>query len=449
MVDKKMLTIQQIRDAGVVGAGGAGFPTCAKLDAKADTLVCNAAECEPLLHKDKEILRNFPKKVIRGLRIAAERVGAERVVVGLKRKYHDIHDLLAPLLPSDFELFPLNDIYPAGDEFILVYETLGRVIPPGGLPLHTGTVVLNVETAFHLAEVEEGVSNTHKFLTVAGAIRTPMSLRVPIGCSILDCIEAAGGATLEEPVVLVGGPMMGHLVDSPRTTLVTKTTGGVILLPQDHPLVEKIRRPLRDTLRIARSACDQCSFCTELCPRNLLGHPVEPHKAMRGLLFGADALIPGTQFCSGCNLCARCSCPEGLDPCRVMQTNRQKWVESRERWENPPFRKNRPFIHMQNRQTPIPKLVRRLGLEIFNQPAPLDLERSNEISPRSVGIPVKQHIGAPCVPCVAEGARVAEGECVGTPPTQDGKSALGAAIHASIRGRVAKIADGVIWIERE
>ena len=134
------ITIGDIASAGVVGAGGAGFPTHVKLSGKADTVLINAAECEPLLHKDKEVLRNFAPAVIEGLSVAMKLVGAARGVIGIKEKYQDVINLLTPKLPSGVTIAPLRDAYPAGDEFILVYEVLGRVIPPGGIPLNVNAV---------------------------------------------------------------------------------------------------------------------------------------------------------------------------------------------------------------------------------------------------------------------------------------------------------------------
>lgn len=436
-----MITPQQISDAGLVGAGGAGFPTHVKLSNPAEVLVVNAAECEPLLHKDKEILRHFLPDVILGLENAKKCIQAEKVVIGLKEKYADLVAYVQGQLPPGMEVAPLKDVYPSGDEFILVYETLGRVIPPGGLPSQVGAVVMNVETAYNLGQAMRNIPVTEKFLTVAGAVEHPVTLRVPIGCTLAQCVAVAGGANIENPVYLVGGPMMGYLEDSPQNARVTKTTGGIILLPQEHPLVVKMRRSWREISRIARSACDQCSFCTELCPRNLLGHPIEPHKAMRSLLF-ADALVPGTPFCSGCNLCSRYSCPEGLDPRNVCQANRRKWQESGEKWENPWFRKNRASLMMRNRQTPIPKLIQRLGLASYENHGPMDWEKSDAFSVSEVEIAWKQHIGAPCQPLVNEGDWVECGMKIGEP------AGLGAAIHASLSGRVTKITESYARIEK-
>lgn len=444
-----MLTQDQLLNAGVVGAGGAGFPTHVKLGARADVLVCNAAECEPLLHKDKEIIRYFPEQLVAGLDLAREKVGAERVIIGLKRKYDELIDFFTKYLPENMEICPLDDIYPAGDEFVLVYQTLGRVIPPGGIPLQVGAVVLNVETALNVANAAQNIPVTDKFLTVTGTVAKPATIRVPLGITLAECVEAVGGSSIKNPACLVGGPMMGYLEDDPVNARVTKTTGGIILLPQEHPLVQNMRKSWTSVARIAKSACDQCSHCTELCPRNLLGHPVEPHKAMRSLLFGADELVYGTQFCSSCNLCSRCSCPEGLDPRQIMQNNRQKWLESGKRIAEPIFRKNRADQQMKNRATPIPRLIRRLGLTEYDVHADWDVQTSNRLAAVSEAtISLRQHIGPPCVPVVRTGETVQVGDVIGVPAEKDGKPQLGAAIHASIDGTVIEIANGFVRIRK-
>ena len=189
---------------------------------------------------------------------------------------------------------PLRDAYPAGDEFILVYDVLGRVIPPGGIPLAIGAVVMNVETAMNVAHAANHPV-TEKYLTVAGAVAEPVTLRVPVGVTLAQCVAAAGGPTVADANYVVGGVMMGYLEDN-HEALVDKTTGGVLVLPDDHVVVRRRRQEWKQIARIGRSACDQCSFCTELCPRWLLGHPIEPHRAMRSLEFNliGEANVIGT-----------------------------------------------------------------------------------------------------------------------------------------------------------
>ena len=440
------ITVEQIREAGVVGAGGAGFPTYVKLSAKADTVLINAAECEPLLHKDKEVLRDYADTVLEGLAQAMQLVGASRGIIGIKGKYHDVIDLLRPRLPQDVEIVPLPDAYPSGDEFILVYEATGRVIPPGGIPLHVGAVVINVETAKNIAEAAAHPV-TEKYLTIAGAVAEPVTLRVPIGVTLEDCVTAAGGATVANPQYLVGGVMMGYLEDNHRA-LVDKTTGGVIVLPEDHVVVRRRRQDWSQIARIGRSACDQCSYCTELCPRWLLGHPIEPHRAMRSLGFNlvGEANFIGTTFCCECNLCSLYSCPEDLDPKNVCTQNKRRLAAEKRRWENPPFVPERAERHLKNRRAPTARLMRKLGLTVFTNKGPL-VDRTIVVS--RVGIKLKQHVGAPCQPVVRVGDVVRRGQVVAVPPEVNGKPALGVPVHASIDGRVTAIEETAVWISGE
>ncbi len=439
------ITLQQIAQAGVVGSGGAGFPTHVKLAAKADTVIINAAECEPLLHKDKEVLRRFAPSVLSGLAAAMELTGATQGIIGIKEKYHDLIETLTPMLQGGTRIKALPDAYPAGDEFILVYEVLGRVIPPGGIPLHVGAVVMNVETAYNVAQSPRQAV-VEKFVSVAGAVASPMTLRVPVGVSLAQCIAAAGGTTAEHPVLIVGGVMMGRIEDNP-SAVVDKTTGAVIVLPADHYVVRRHRRTWSHAARIGRSACDQCSFCTELCPRYLLGHPIQPHRAMRSPGFNkvGQADVTGTLFCCECNLCSMYACPEDLDPRSVCGQNKRRLMGEGTKWPDAPFNGTRPDLLMKNRKAPTARLIRKLGLSGFNNVGPLTEEL---LSTRRVGIKLKQHVGAPCQATVAVGQKVARGQVVGERAMSEGKPALGAPVHASIDGAVTAITDGVIWIEQ-
>jgi Na+-translocating ferredoxin:NAD+ oxidoreductase RnfC subunit len=439
------MTIQDIFEAGVVGAGGAGFPTHVKLSGKADSLLINAAECEPLLHKDKEVLRKYIDEVIEGMAVGMGLVGAQKATVGIKNKYHDVIDLLRAKLPSNMAVAELRDAYPAGDEFMLVYDVLNRVIPPGGIPLNVGAVVMNVETAVNVAGAKSRPV-TEKFLSVAGAVANPITLRVPLGVTLAQCVAAAGGPTVPDANFIVGGVMMGYLEEN-QNALVDKTTGGVIVLPDDHVIVRRRRQDWKQIGRIGRAACDQCSFCTELCPRWLLGHPIEPHRAMRSLGFNqiGEANVIGTQFCCECNLCSLYSCPEDLDPKNVCTQNKRRLAAEKRRYENPPFNPKRPEMHMANRKAPMSRLMTKLGLKQFRNVGPL----VESLMPADkVGIKLKQHIGAPCEPAVSVGQQVSKGQAVGRPPMTNGKPAMGAPVHASIDGVVASVADGIVWIEK-
>ncbi|HVO13447.1 MAG TPA: 4Fe-4S dicluster domain-containing protein [Vicinamibacteria bacterium] len=421
---------------GVVGAGGAGFPTAVKLQSRVGTLIVNGAECEPLLHKDKELLRHQARPMLAGLRLAMDRVGASAAVIGIKHKYEDVIESLTPLLPNGVRVRPLSDSYPAGDEFVLVRDVTGRVIPPGGLPRDVGVTVLNVET---LVNVGLDRPVTHKFLTVAGAVAAPVTLRVPVGTAIGEVIAAAGGATVSEPAVLLGGVMMARLaagLDEP----VSKTTGGVVVLPSSHRLARRHAGTPAAAARIGRSACDQCRFCTELCPRYLLGHPIEPHRAMLALGFTApkDPLLAGTLYCCECNLCSLYACPEELDPRQACVDAKPAARERQLVWKGRP-EELWPHPLAESRRVPMRRLVLRLGLDGFRNVGPLE---DRPLAPPRVVLPLKQHAGAPAVAVVRDGERVRVGDVVAAPV--DG--ALGARIHASIDGVVRSV-DGTVVIE--
>ena len=430
------VTVEQVASKGVVGAGGGGFPTHVKLQAKAEFLLLNAAECEPLLHKDKEMLRHYPDEILAGLQAAAGLVGAREAVIGIKYKYHDVIDMLRPKLPANMRIAELSDSYPAGDEFILVYDVTGRIIPPGKIPLAVGAVVINVETAYNIARAGPV---TDKFLTVAGAVARPCTVRVPVGVTFGEAIALAGGATVGDPAVLVGGVMMGRL-STDLSEPITKTTGGLIVLPRDHRLVERYALPWKSIARIGASACDQCSFCTEFCPRYLLGHPIEPHKAMRSLGFNeiGEANVIGTQFCCECNLCTMMACPEDLDPKNVCTQNKRRLAAEGKRWEVAAHA-TRAELHLGNRRVPIARLIRKLGLSDFENKGPLV---ECDCRPGRVVLPLKQHAGAPAQPAVKVGDAVRAGDAVARPA----EGQLGAVIHASIAGKVTGV-DGAVVIE--
>jgi Na+-translocating ferredoxin:NAD+ oxidoreductase RnfC subunit len=340
----------------------------------------------------------------------------------------------------------LRDTHPAGDEIILVYDVLGRIIPPGGIPLNVGAVVINVETALNIAWSDRQPV-VEKFLTIAGAVAEPVTLRVPIGVTLARPVRGCGRRAHDRDAsYMVGGVMMGHLEDD-HQALVDKTTGGVVVLPEDHVVVRRRRQDWHQIARIGRSACDQCSFCTELCPRWLLGHPIEPHKAMRSLGFNlvGEANVIGTAFCCECNLCSLYACPEDLDPRSVCVQNKRRLASEQRRWENPPFNPRRPQLHMDNRKAPMPRLMQKLGLTGFRNVGPLD---PRLLDTRKVGIRLKQHIGEPCQPTVQLGRRVAKGQVVGRPSMHDGRPALGVPVHASIEGTVTALGNGVIRIQQ-
>lgn len=427
------VTLEQIESCGVVGAGGAGFPTHIKLKSRADTIILNGAECEPLLHKDKELMKHHGRAILEGFEECRRLVGAESAVVGIKGKYTEVIDAMRPMLGAKMRIQELSDSYPAGDEFILVYDVTKRIIPPGKIPLAVGCVVVNVETALNVAW---GRPVTEKFLTVAGAVKHPRTLRVPVGITFAEAIALCGGASIADPVVLVGGAMMGKYSDNLQQPI-TKTTGGMIVLSREHPLIQRYTKTWKSIQRIGASACDQCTLCTMMCPRYLLGHPIEPHKAMRSLVFNmaGEYNTVGTQFCCECNICSMIACPEDLDPKNVCTENKHRILKSGSRWEVEADTV-RPELHLDNRRAPISRLILKLGLSQFINEGPLVEEAYR---PKRVVLPLKQHAGAPARPTVKVGDSVRAGDLIARPNGGD----LGAHIHASIAGRIVKITDSI------
>ncbi|HQI76553.1 MAG TPA: NADH dehydrogenase subunit, partial [Candidatus Latescibacteria bacterium] len=176
-----MALVELVREAGVVGAGGGGFPTHVKLAGKADTVIANGAECEPLLHKDAAVMEREAARVVAGMLATMEAVGATRGIVGIKKKNsRAIEMITAASAGQPISVHLLGDYYPAGDEYDLVYETTGRLIPPAGIPLHVGAVVCNVETFANISRAAENLPVTEKTVTIGGAVRCPVTLTVPV-----------------------------------------------------------------------------------------------------------------------------------------------------------------------------------------------------------------------------------------------------------------------------
>ena len=438
--------LSKIREAGIIGAGGAGFPTYKKLDARVEHIIANGAECEPLLYKDRETMLQEGKALFRGLEIMQQITGARKVTIALKEKNRDIAQLYEKTARQHgFDFFVYKDVYPAGDEYILVYEITGRRIPPGGIPLQVGAVVDNVETIVNIAHaVDDDRPVVDKFVSITGAVQKALSLRVPVGTSIGECLELAGGVTVDNPAILTGGVMMGG-VEFDQQKPVSKTLGGLIVLPADHYLIKKKTTPREAYTRIGHGQCDQCSLCTEMCPRYIMGYPIEPHKVMRNLLLTGQAKERASlwaQYCCECNVCTLIACPEGLDPKNICvdakQLLREKGLSRSQAELEYLFRDVHPA--REGREVPIPTVYRRVGLLEYDRPARFtDLT----LNPKKVTLPLNSHIGAAAQPLVKIGDLVRKGQKIAdVKPDQ-----LGSPVHASIDGQVTAIDRQMIIIE--
>ncbi len=423
------------RECGIVGAGGAGFPTHVKLSARADTFAVNAAECEPLLYKDQTILEEALPDFISGLMLCAEAVGATRTLVGIKDKHRDLMERLRDELPRGVDVCPLRDTYPSGDEHILVYDTTGRAVPKGGIPLDVGVVVSNVETILNVG-LRKPV--TEKWLTVSGAVPEILNFKVPIGVSLMDVLRAAGAPT-EGMGFIVNGPMMGYVTDD-LLAPVTKTTSGILVLPAGHSLIQRKARATQAVHKIAYT-CDQCMRCSDFCPRDLLGHYVKPHRAMISIGFSAEQATAWQEtalYCCECALCTLYACPEDLDPFRMMVESKRALMAG---GIKPRKEEVEPLGMYDFRRTPTKMLVRRLDLERFM--GPHRFAQKVDLRPRTLTIPTKQHAGVPAQPVVKAGSQVSAGALLADIP----EGALASKIFSPMAGRVSIAAAGAIRVE--
>jgi len=269
-------------------------------------------------------------------------------------------------------------------------------------------------------------------ITVTGAVKEPQTFIAPIGTPFIELINECGGPSdLENFKLNVGGPMMGY-IENDWNAPVTKTSGGIIILPIDHSLIVKKTRKTKTDLKLTKAICCQCSFCTDMCPRNILGMNTQPHKVMRGLANEDPhtlGSISNVVSCCDCRLCSLYACPMDLDPGKITNLVKQSLLKKGAKTE-----KSVPYevdILRDSKKVPTKRLIARLDLSQYNVKAPLvkDIFRT-----KVVKILLKQHIGVKATSMVSVGENVTKGTLIATCNDQ-----LGANIHSSISGNVKDI----------
>lgn len=443
-----MPIVDKIRDAGIVGCGGAGFPTHVKFSGRIEYLIINGAECEPLLRTDRYIMLNHAPELVRALTALKNELNIPRCVIAVKHHYsREIASLRKAIADAGAQItiHEMESFYPAGDEQTIVYEVTGRVVPPAGIPMAVGAVVNNVATIYAISQAMDGIPFTHKFLTVTGEVRKPTVLYVPVGTGYDECLRLAGGTLQKEYFIVNGGPMMGKpmTMQDAANAVVTKTTSGILVLPKDgyHACTSQV--DLRRMLNQARSACIQCTACTQLCPRHMLGHPIQPHRIMRKMAMGGsmeqlldDPDIRNAQLCCECGICETYACPMRLFPRKINAMLKGELAKAgiRYRAEEKDWAANPMREH---RKAPSERTAARVGVQKY-----YDYEITGLVTaePDKVELPLRMHIGAPAVPVVAVDDRVRKGELIARAP----EGALGAAIHASISGQVVQVGSRIV-----
>ena len=431
------------REAGIVGAGGAGFPTYAKLSDKAEIVLLNCAECEPLLRLHRQLLKFHAEEIISAFDQTRETLGAKEGIICIKSHYKGAIEAVSALLPQypSLKLHLLPIVYPAGDEVVMIYDATGRVVRPGGLPIEQGVAVFNVETMYNAYHALKGENLTSKLVTVAGEVEKPCTVRVPLGAPLSEVVALAGKETAEDCVFWVGGPMMGTL--AAKNAVVTKTTNSVFVFPEKLRFIEKLNSDWKIEKARAAASCCQCQMCTDLCPRHNLGHPIEPHKIMRAAACNdyrdVNAFV-NAFYCSGCGVCELFACPQGLSPRKLTQKVKNGL---RANGIRPPkdATQNPVDPARELRKVPLERLVARLGVKRYQVQAPLDNELKDCF--KQVKISLSQHIGVPAKAVVKIGDRVTRGDVIGA--AADG---LSVNIHSSVTGIVTDVNDKFVTVNK-
>ena len=424
-----------MRNSGVAGAGGAGFPSYAKLNMAADTLILNCDECEPLLKLHRQVLERYAHEIVETLSLIADTLDAGRVIVAIKPAYKEAVKAVEKVLPE----FPkasigfLPEVYPAGDEVVTIYETTGRVVRPGALPITVGCIVYNVETIYNVwRALHESKPVTEKYITIAGEVKNPSTFKAPLGTTYGELIAMAGGATISDYALVGGGPMTGPIVR--ETDVVTKTSNAVLVLPKTNFVIQKKTASIKIDMFRAMAACCQCRMCTDLCSRHLLGHPIEPHLFMRSATSGTTKdLGPfmNTFYCSACGLCEMYACGQGLSP-RTLIGACKSGLRANGVKPDPNVKMDEVEPNRSGRMVPVARLTARLGLTAYDKPAPIS---DAEVKPSSVKIMLSQSIGVPASAAVKPGDKVSAGDVIGN--AAEGK--LSMPVHASISGTVTEV----------
>ncbi len=433
-----------IQDAGVVGAGGAGFPTFAKLAEGADTLIINAAECEPLLYTDFMLIRERLYRVLEGAQAVMEMANIPRCLLAVKKHNGDaLHWTEGQELAPGIYAKILPNVYPMGDEINLIYEATGRLVPPGQLPLKVGVIVMNLETVYNVrAALRHNKPVIEKWLTIGGDLPKAYVVRVPVGTRVLSLFQKLGVKVPAGHTVIDGGPSMGRMIDYEKA-IVTKATKGLLILPDEIPAIYTKKRTMRVQLTMASSACCQCTRCTDMCPRNLLGYPIEPHKHVRVENAVAEAMpedvLTATTCCS-CGICEIAACCQSISPRAVIQDHKAILGKNRMKYVAKEGDVYRVSPDRESRQMPSERWKRLLGVDKFDKTPEYIAEK---IVFPWVEVFTSQHIGAPSIPCVEVGDRVTEGQVIAN-------AAAGFSVpqHASISGTVTYVDPTKIIIEQ-
>lgn len=302
--------VDAVRDSGVVGLGGAGFPTAVKLAVKdlsqIEAVIINGAECEPYVTSDTRTMLDEVPWMEKGIKLLQKYLKVKRVVIGIEKNKPRCIEALKGMAANlqGVEVMALPPLYPQGGEKVLIYNTTGKIVPEGKLPLDAGAIVMNCTTLAAIAKyIETGMPLVEKVVTVDGsAVKEPKNVIAPIGASMQSLFDFCGGFKSEARKVLYGGPMMGIAV--PNTDFpVMKNTNAILAFDE------------KDATLPEPTACIRCGSCIDACPLNLMPAAIEAAYNKRNV----DKLRE-----LHANLCMECGCCSFVCPAKRMlvQTNK-------------------------------------------------------------------------------------------------------------------------------
>lgn len=417
------------------------------------TVIVSAIKDNPLSFAEEYLLQREWHKIIDGLKLLMANHHAEKGIIAVSKSDRPvIADLKRCVEDCDnIDLFFIDDFYPAADQAILIYEITGQSFSRATPAALSGSLVYDLPTIINIYEaVTEKTPVTRRLLTCTGEVALPSLVLGHLGVSFREVIELCGGATIGEYVILSGAPARGAVITDIDTP-VTKSTTTITVLPADHELVKERSQSIGAQIRKSKSVCNQCSFCTELCPVYLLGDKLYPHLIMRQIAYGLaepEEVIMGALLCSECGICEVFACPHKLSPRAVNKEIKERLKQEAQPESLLSGQMNghigdgqisgqinglisgqlQPRSNRDYRKVPFERLADLFSVGRYAEPPKMELL---ETTPGQVELLFQEMSAAGILPRVETGEEIEQGSLVA-----ETKMSTGARLHTGISGKV-------------